>query len=111
MWIFTETGFLSTVANNDNPDVLTARARDRESLEALATIVGVDIVRSPNADYPYRAFVPSHDFSTWVSDQAKNISYGNFKAHMSRSRGPEFAHALHDVWAAMLQVEDTDARS
>ena len=111
MWIFTETGFVSAVRKHDNPEVITVRARDRESLEPLAQRAGVDIVRSPKGDYPYRAFVEPAVFTAWVSDVASDISYGNFKSQVLHTRGSHFTHALHDVWAAMLSVEDEEARS
>jgi hypothetical protein len=110
MWIFTETGFLSAVAKGDTPGMVTVRARDKKSLEPLAHTCGVEIVNSPHADYPYRVFVPSEDFATWVSTTSGEISYNNFKSRVSKTRGYGFAHALHDVWAAMLQVEDAEAR-
>ena len=110
MWIFTETGFISAVAKGDTPDILTVRARDKESLEPLAATCGVGIVNSPKGDYPYRVFVPAKDFASWVSATSGEISYDNFKSRVSKTRGYGFAHALHDVWAAMLQVEDAEAR-
>ena len=39
-----------------------------------------------------------------------DIDYHNFKTKVSQTRGYQFVAALHDVWTAMLQVEDDDAR-
>ena len=52
MWIFTETGFISAVRKTENPDVITVRSRDRDSLQPLASAAGVEIARSPYGDYP-----------------------------------------------------------
>jgi len=110
MWIFTDSGFVSAVRKTDRPDVITVRARDRESLEALTEVTGDEIKRSPHGDYPYRAFVKPEAFTKWVADQASDISYNNFKSQVARTRGYDYTHALHDVWSAMLHTEDDEAR-
>lgn len=111
MWIFTDTGFVSAVRKTDNPEHITVRSRDRESLESILAHTGGEVVRSPHGDYPYRAFVDPGKFATWVADVAGNLNYDNFKSQVARTRGHSFAHSLHDVWAAMLDVEDDEARS
>ena len=111
MWIFTETGFVSAVRKHDNPDVITVRARDRESLQALAVTSGVEIARSPRGDYPYRAFVKPEVFAQWVSAVAADIDYDNFKSHIAHTKGYDYAHTLGSVWSVMLDTEDSDARS
>ncbi len=110
MWIFTETGFVSAVRKSEYPDVITGRARDRESLEALAAKAGIEIARSPYGDYPYRAFVHPEVFASWVSEVASTIEYDNFKSHIARTKGYDYAHTLGSVWSVMLDTEDDDAR-
>lgn len=111
MWIFTDTGFVSAVRKYDRPDVITVRARDRESLEALTASTGDEIAHSPQGDYPYRAFVKPEAFTKWVAEMSADISYDNFKSQVAHTRGYHYTHALHDVWVAMLQTEDELARS
>ena len=110
MWIFTETGFVSAVRKHDNPDVITVRSRDRESLEALAATAGVEIAQSPHGDYPYRAFVKPEVFAAWVSEVASTIDYDNFKSHIAHTKGYDYAHTLGSVWSVMLDTEDSNAR-
>ena len=110
MWIFTETGFISAVRKEDNPSLLTVRARDRASLEVLSLETNCEIAQSPDADYPYRAFVPTEVFAKWAFDQALKIDYSNFKNRVAKTRGYEFAASLGGVWLAMLGVEDDAAR-
>jgi hypothetical protein len=110
MWIFSETGFVSAVRKHENPDVITVRSRDRESLEALATTAGVEIAQSPQGDYPYRAFVKPEVFAQWVSVVAAEIDYDNFKSHIAHTKGYDYAHTLGSVWSAMLDTEDSNAR-
>lgn len=110
MWVFTKNGFVSAVRKKEYPDYLTVRARDRESLVELSDIADVQIAKSPDGDYPYRVFVKPEVFSSWVAEAALDIDYVNFKSVVAKVRGYEFAHALHDVWVAMLKVEDEDSR-
>jgi hypothetical protein len=110
MWIFTETGFVSAVRKNDNPDVITARSRDRESLEPLAAMAGVEIAQSPYGDYPYRAFIKPEVFTAWVSEVAESLDYDNFKSHIAHTKGYDYANELSRVWSVMLDTEDADAR-
>lgn len=111
MWVFTKNGFVSAVRKKEYPDVLTVRARDRDSLMELADIADVQIAKSPFGDYPYRLFVKPEVFATWIADASIDIDYDNFKSVVAQVRGYEFAHALNDVWLAMLKVEDQAARS
>lgn len=111
MWIFTETGFVSAVRKPEYPDVITVRARDRQSLEALAAKANVEIKRSPNGDYPYRVFVGDGPFIEWFLDRGAELQYDNFKNRIYETRGSRFASALGNVWSAMLAVEDEEART
>jgi hypothetical protein len=111
MWIFTDTGFISVVRKEEHPGVLTVRARDRQSLELLAAKANVEVKRSPKGDYPYRVFVGDGPFIEWFLDRGGDIQYDNFKSRVYETRGSKFVRALNDVWAAMHQVEDDEARS
>jgi hypothetical protein len=90
---------------------VTVRSRDRESLELLAAKAQVEIKRSPHGDYPYRVFVGDGPFIEWFLDRGSELSYSNFKNRVVQTRGKKFASALNKVWAAMLSVEDDEARS
>jgi hypothetical protein len=111
MWIFTETGFVSAVRKPEYPDVITVRARDRESLESVAKIANVDIKKSPFGDYTYRVFVTPEAFKAWFADTVANLTYDNFKDQVKHTRGSKFAQSLSQVWLTMLAVEDEEART
>jgi hypothetical protein len=111
MWIFTDTGFISAVRKPEYPGVVTVRSRDRESLELLAAKAQVEIKRSPHGDYPYRVFVDDSSFIEWFLDRGGELQYSNFKNRVAQTRGRHFVSALHNVWEAMLAVEDDEARS
>jgi hypothetical protein len=102
MWIFTDTGFISAVRKPEYPGVVQVRSRDRASLELIAQKDQVEIKRSPIGDRPFRE---------WFLDRGSDLNYSNFKNRVVETRGKQFASALNKVWAAMLSVEDAEARS
>ena len=107
MWIFTTEGFISAVYKHDAVQV---RARDRKSLEDLATHCASEIKHTPGADYPYRLETDRDHLATWLTKQAQLMDYSNFKTEVEDIRGFEFAAPLHKVWDVMHDVEDSNAR-
>ena len=110
MWIFTETGFISAVRKGPNPNQLSVRSRDHLSLEPLAFLAGLEIIKTPNGDYPYRLFVDEQVLAALVAEQVERVNYSNFKSKMFDTRGYEYAHELGRVWGVMLETEDGEAR-
>ena len=107
MWVFTTTGFVSAVFKDN---ALQVRARDRRSLQPLAKQSGAKIIATPLADYPYRIAITNEQFSQWVMNQAMSIDYKNFKSEVAGTLGYGFAKPLNQVWSAMHDVEDSQAR-
>jgi len=107
MWLFTDTGFVSAVSDGSD---LMVRSRDRESLEPLAAVAKVEIKKTPKNDYPYRVHVKHEVFAEWVALMARNIRYRDFKSEVATTRGYGFAKPLMEVWSAMHDVEDLEAR-
>lgn len=117
MWIFTETGFVSAVQHYENPNMLVVRARDKASLEHLQVALDLisegassSIEHTPDADYPYRLYTDRLFFARWAAHMVRDISYNNFKGRCYSTLPSEYSNALHDVWSAMHQVEDAEAR-
>ena len=77
MWLFTTSGFVSAVYKDG---ALQVRARDRKSLQPLATATGATVVATPLADYPYRISVTNEQYAAWVNQQALSIDYKNFNS-------------------------------
>ena len=107
MWIFTTDGFISAVYKHNAVQV---RARDRKSLEELASHCKSEIKHTPVADYPYRLETDRNNLATWLSKQAQLMDYSNFKSEVEAVRGFEFAAPLHKVWDVMHDIEDAEAR-
>jgi hypothetical protein len=107
MWIFTETGFVSAVRKPEAPGEVTARARDRYSLEDLAALADREIARTDYADYRYRVVVPDGIFKDWLATSVDMLDYDNFKNRVWDTRGDVYHTALGRVWTEMLSVDDT----
>jgi hypothetical protein len=110
MWLFTKEGFVSVVSNREG-DGLVVRARDKRALDGISESGGVPIAKSPKSDYPYRVFVSKQEFRSWISSEVSDLNYTNFKSKVGQTRGSQYSNALHEVWATMHHVEDSDARS
>lgn len=110
MWLFTETGFISTVRHYSEKEHLVVRSRDSESLASLARFSGLEIQNTPVNDYPYRIHVEESVFTLWLARQLQQLDYTNFKNRVHQTRGHEFADALMSVWSVMHEVEDDGAR-
>lgn len=106
MWIFTQHGYLSVVQHFDpTPGAeLLIRARNRRHLAAcLSRVVESGDVESmirhtPDADYPWRAFVSRDLVRRLVVEAVDALDYSNFKGRCSRTWGAD-ADMLHDVWS------------
>lgn len=110
MWIFLPDGFLSVVANKDDPEspLLLVRARKREHIEKLLGHVEPEIIEGAGSDYLFRAWVPRHAVQTLLFMSVEEMRYPNFKDSIFRSsrvnptRAEEDYHdACLDVWHAM----------
>lgn len=80
MWVLTTRGFLSIVADKDDPQgpQLLVRARRRGDIEA-AFGPDVEVQEGGGSDYRFRAWVDRHEVGQALADQVDEIDYGNFK--------------------------------
>lgn len=106
MWLFTETGFVSAVADRDDSNRILVRARDKMSLQPLVDRYGAKLVaKVGRSDYPHRVFISRTDFVDWLVELGETLDYDNYKNRAARTRGYDFVEPLHDVWAVMHQLE------
>jgi hypothetical protein len=105
MWIFTETGFVSAVRKDDAPNKITARARDRRSLQELSELSGAEIITTEHSDYRYRVVVSDDVFKSWFVTAVDMLDYDNFKNRIWETRGDEFHDALGRVWSVMYALQ------
>jgi hypothetical protein len=111
VWVFTETGFLSAVCTERGSNTIKVRSRDLESLQTLIEQTGSDVIKTPNADYPYRVIISKDEFGVFLAKSLELMEYTNFKSQVYATRGSAFAHALSSVWSTMHDVEDDSART
>lgn len=101
IWIFLKQGFLSVVADRDNPDRLLVRARVARHIQQV--FPSADVFTDDSADYHYRSFISRQTAADTISDSVRRIDYDNFKdAVVSESMHT----ALMSVWVVMRNLQD-----
>lgn len=97
MWICFNDGFISTVQNRDNPDMLVARARRKEHLANVFPDRVDEIFSLQNSDYRYRLNISKADYAKVVTDRIMAIDYDNFKNSVED-------HDLHDMYLGVWHL-------
>jgi len=90
MWICFNDGFVSVVADKNDPGRLLVRARRKKD---LLNVCGdsVKVLENAGTDYRWRAFVDRRSFSALVAARVEKIDYTNFKNSV---KGAD----LHDLY-------------
>ena len=101
MWIFTNKGFISAVADFNNTGNLLVRARNKKHLTAL--FPGVKVAKTENADYLYRVSIPQEDVARVIAQNVMEIDYTNFKKSIPDD---EYHAACSGVWHVMWQYQN-----
>lgn len=102
MWLFCKSGFFSAVQNRDDPERVLLRSRFEGDIERL--FPSANVIHTPEADYPYRAFVSRMDWAAAVLSQAEGIDYENFKDAVHD--GTRRDSAYMSVWGALRRAQD-----
>jgi hypothetical protein len=100
MWIFTNQGFISAVADFNNAGNLLVRARAKKHLTAL--FPKAKVTKTPDADYLYRASIPQAEVAQVVADQVQAIEYTNFKKSIPDD---EYHAACSGVWHVLWRYQ------
>lgn len=101
MWIIQNNSFLSVVADRNNKDNLLVRARIDGDIEAV--FPGAEVIRTDNADYLYRAFIPREEVKQAISRNIEAIDYPNFKGSVHN----RFRHDVYmDIWSIMHAAQE-----
>src|SRR5713101_4402668 len=77
MWLGFNDGFLSAVADKNDPARLMVRARRKKDL--LDVFGDVEIIKNDGTDYRWRTFVDRKAFAALVAARVEKINYTNFK--------------------------------
>ena len=105
MWIFTNRGFLSVVADRNHKNSMMVRARFNGDIEE---IFGADapVVETPFADYRFRCTVSRTKVAEIVSKMVKAIDYDNFKSSVdNKVRAGDYMR----VWSVMIAAQEREA--
>lgn len=80
MWLMTKRGFYSVVRKG-KPGQYQIRARERHDLENLIAgpLHGHEIVKTPEADYPYRVVINQTTLAAVMAYLSTTVDYSNFK--------------------------------
>lgn len=103
MWLFSTRGFVSIVANRNDPAAFLVRGRFKGDVNAV--FPGVDVQITPDADYRFRASVPRDEVARQLAQLAGDIDYDNFK-----TAAPGDRHGVYlQVWSAMMTEQERRA--
>jgi hypothetical protein len=104
MWLCFNDGFLSVVADKNNPASLLVRARRKQD---LLNVCGkdVEVLKDAGTDYRWRTFVDRKAFSALVAARIDKIDYTNFKNSVKD-------HDLHgmymDFWSRHYRYQEQE---
>ncbi len=101
MWIYLRNSFLSVVAHRDKPDVLLVRARRAGDIRRI--FPRVKVLRTPAADYLFRAEIRRSIVGSAIDTELQTIGYDNFKASVP---DPDRHETYTAVWGVMKRWQD-----
>jgi hypothetical protein len=101
MWIMTNKGFISIVADRNDKNNLMVRARIKEHLPAIFG-EAVEVTETPDGDYRFRTTLPRYIVSAVVAQLVTDTNYTNFKN--SVPNGP-YHDALMETWNTMYRLQ------
>lgn len=102
MWLFASDAFLSVVQDPSDQDILIVRARREGDIDTL--FPNADVVRRPERDYLFRAFISREDVAAVVADYVMGLDYTNFKDSV---RANDYHGACNRVWDVMADLQET----
>ena len=100
MWLCTNQGFLSIVADPADTKLLLVRARRKGDIESL--FPDADVRRTPGRDYLYRASIDRGIVPLVAAMALLKIDYGNFKNSV---KDRNLHHAYAEVWQVMSELQ------
>lgn len=108
MWLIADTGFVSIVVHEDNPDILIVRARVARDIETLFGCTRDDIVTMPGADYLYRAFIPRWIVADVLWEKVMSLDYTSHSKDIAIARSPKApgrTKAYYAIWHALADLQ------
>lgn len=100
MWIFSKAGFFSVVEHFEHQDFVVVRTRVFADAQNFAKRLELRVEETPEADYPFRMKVNREVFVRWMTAQARDVDYPNFKNEIAKTSRPR-ASLYEKVWSVM----------
>lgn len=108
MWLFTQDGFYSVVADKDDTNIVWVRARVEADLVRLRDryrAVTGPITEKFQGDYAYRFSMTRVEFARVMFESAIDIDYFNFKDTVRAKIGNVRAMLYESVWWRMMNLQ------
>lgn len=106
MWIFLSNSFLSIVKHRGKTGTLLVRARVKGDIEQV--FPKAKVVKTPSADYLYRAEVSRAAVAKALAEQVERIEYDNFKSSVDDPDRHVVCHRIWQLTSAMQLKFDND---
>jgi hypothetical protein len=100
MWVFTNKGFVSIVEHRDDVSMMVIRSLFAGQIRSL--FPKAKVLKTPKADYLYRAFIPREIVAEALLGCVQDIDYPNFKNSIDDDK---YHAACADVWSALYRHE------
>ena len=104
MWLCFNDGFLSVVADRENPARLLIRARRKQDLLNVCGN-GVEVIENAGTDYRWRTFIDRKAFSALVAGRIDKMDYTNFKDSVKNT---DLHEMYFDFWELHRRYQDHD---
>jgi len=109
MWLFTPSGFLSIVADQQRPGHALVRARVREDLEAFCARTNAPApTETPQRDYRFRE-CPVRDAPGGARRPGCGDRLTNFNSEVAGRQGHDRAHRYGRIWSGMHELQQDRA--
>jgi hypothetical protein len=100
MWLFTPTGFISVVADKNDPNNERLLVRSRKRNHISSVFPQADIFSKTPSDYQWRAWVLREDVIEVMEKLVKSLNYTNFKNAIPDDH---YHDACTGVWDVMYR--------
>ena len=101
MWLFTNSGFVSIVADRDTKSNLLVRGRLEGDIQSM--FPRAKVIKTPHADYLFRASIPRQLVAKTIAKRINDVQYDNFKDSVS---DPDLHESYLEVWATMRRMQE-----
>jgi tetratricopeptide (TPR) repeat protein len=109
MWLFTQYGFYSVVAQPNEDDQYLVRSRVRNDLENLKSLAQLnnEILENAGTDYRYRLILSGEEWSRALGSLGAAIDYSNFKERIGELPDQRGKSAFYQqVWSSSIALKE-----